>query len=169
MVSRRFLSVVAIISTAVAFFLLGDFHARAGDAADRAEYDAKLDAIRAEVRSQIGHTRRPAVQTAGTSGSAAPAAPEAPATPADAARARLVAEVKQELQSEMGLLPVQLLRERRSSFLELYSNDNQGRTNYGTAGYLGSGAGAALRPHPERGCGASGRPARAHSLSRAGG
>ena len=39
----------------------------------------------------------------------------------------------------MGLLPVHLLRDRRSSFVELYSSDNQGKTNYGTAGYLGNG------------------------------
>src|SRR5580698_669538 len=39
----------------------------------------------------------------------------------------------------MGLLPVQLLRERRSSFVELYADDNLGKTNYGTAGYLGHG------------------------------
>jgi hypothetical protein len=32
-----------------------------------------------------------------------------------------------------------LLRERRSSFVELYAYDNQGKTNYGTAGYLGHG------------------------------
>jgi hypothetical protein len=51
----------------------------------------------------------------------------------------MVAEIKQELQSEMGLLPLQLLRDRRTSFVELYSTDNQGRTNYGTAGYLGNG------------------------------
>src|SRR5437879_9546126 len=51
----------------------------------------------------------------------------------------MVAQIKQELQSEMGLLPVQLLRERRSSFVELYSYDNLGKTNYGTAGYLGNG------------------------------
>ena len=51
----------------------------------------------------------------------------------------MVAEIKQELQSEMGLLPVQLLRDRRSSFVELYSYDNLGKTNYGTAGYLGKG------------------------------
>jgi hypothetical protein len=136
MVSRRFLTAIAIISTAVAFFLLGDFHARAGDAVDRAEYDAKLDAIRAEVRSQIGreHTAIPA----GTSGSAAARANES-GTPSDATRLRMVAQIKQELQSEMGLLPLQLLRDRRTSFLELYSTDNQGRTNYGTAGYLGNG------------------------------
>ncbi|MEQ1730064.1 MAG: serine protease [Vicinamibacterales bacterium] len=136
MVSRRFLSVVAILSTAVAFFLLGDFHARSGDAASRAEYDAKLDAIRAEVRSQVGHVRAAAVAPAGTSGSLAEGSP---ATVADSQRARMVNEIKQELQSEMGLLPLQVLRARRTSFVELYSTDNQGRSNYGTAGYLGQG------------------------------
>lgn len=135
MVSRRFLSVVAIISTAVAFFLLGDFHARTGDAASRAEYDAKLDAIRAEVRSQVGHIRPAAVVAAGTSGSL----PGMSAAAGDPQRARMVDEIKQELQSEMGLLPLQLLRARRTSFVELYATDNQGRTNYGTAGYLGQG------------------------------
>jgi hypothetical protein len=138
MVSRRFLTAIAIISTAVAFFLLGDFHARAGDAVDRAEYDAKLDAIRAEVRSQIGRERTAPVLTAGTSGEAlSPIRPGGGAS--DATRSKMVAEIKQELQSEMGLLPLQLLRDRRSSFVELYSTDNQGRTNYGTAGYLGNG------------------------------
>jgi hypothetical protein len=39
----------------------------------------------------------------------------------------------------MGLLPVQLLRDRRSSFVELYTTDNLGKTSYGTAGYLGEG------------------------------
>ena len=51
----------------------------------------------------------------------------------------MVAEIKEQLQTEMGLLPVQLLRDRRSSFVELYSYDNLGKTNYGTAGYLGDG------------------------------
>src|SRR5262249_43940444 len=54
-------------------------------------------------------------------------------------RARMVQEIKQELQSEMGLTPVNLLRDRRSSFVELYSYDSLGKTNYGTAGYLGHG------------------------------
>ena len=39
----------------------------------------------------------------------------------------------------MGLLPLQLLRDRRSSFVELYTTDNFGKTSYGTAGYLGGG------------------------------
>src|SRR6476660_7907952 len=59
--------------------------------------------------------------------------------PTPAARARMVAEIKQEIQNEMGLLPVHLLRERRSSFVELYAHDNDGTTSYGTAGYLGGG------------------------------
>jgi hypothetical protein len=50
-----------------------------------------------------------------------------------------VAEVKEQLRSELGLLPLDLLRERRTSFVELYATDNFGKTNYGTAGYIGRG------------------------------
>jgi len=39
----------------------------------------------------------------------------------------------------MGLMPVSLLRERRQSFVEMYSYDTTGASNYGTAGYLGQG------------------------------
>jgi len=56
-----------------------------------------------------------------------------------AARAALVADVKQQIASEMGLVPVSVLRDRRSSFVELYSHDKDGKTHYGTAGYLGQG------------------------------
>jgi hypothetical protein len=48
-------------------------------------------------------------------------------------------EIKREIQAEMGLFPVQLLKERRRSFVELYTYDNRGASNYGTAGYLGAG------------------------------
>lgn len=136
MVSRRFLIVIALLSTAVAFFLLGDFHARTGVAVDRAEYDAKLDALRAEVRTQLGSPRESAALPAGTSGTSV--GPQQRQT-RDTARARMMAEIKQELQSEMGLLPLQLLRDRRTSFVELYATDNFGRMGYGTAGYLGNG------------------------------
>jgi hypothetical protein len=51
----------------------------------------------------------------------------------------LVEEIKRQLQSEMGLLPVRLLRERRQSFVELNAWDNYGKSSYGTAGYLGNG------------------------------
>ena len=137
MISRRFLVLIAIVTTATSFFLLGVFHARADDAVDRAAYEAKLDAIRAEVAGQLGKTRRGDALLAGTSGSDAWDA--ASRAPSDATRANMVAEIKQELQNEMGLLPLRLLRDRRTSFVELYTADNAGKTSYGTAGYLGGG------------------------------
>jgi hypothetical protein len=39
----------------------------------------------------------------------------------------MVSEIKEQLQTEMGLLPVHLLRDRRASFVELYSYDNLGK------------------------------------------
>src|SRR5438093_3568456 len=57
----------------------------------------------------------------------------------DRSRAALVADIKQQLKAEMGLMPVSLLRERRQSFVEMYSYDASGASNYGTAGYLGHG------------------------------
>src|SRR5262245_52963581 len=137
MVSRRFLAVVSIITTAAAFFLLGVFHERTDDAAVRAAYDARLDALRAEMRTQLGKARAPEVVPASTMGGETFEGPsrEAPT----AVRDRMIADIKRELQSEMGLLPLALLRDRRTSFVELYSTDNFGKTNYGTAGYLGDG------------------------------
>jgi hypothetical protein len=136
MMSRRLIFTTSILATAILFFIVGAVHSRTRDAANRATYDAKLDAIRSEVRSELGRSSRAegteAVATAGTSGRTA-------GKGADASRQRMVAEIKEQLQAEMGLLPVQLLRESRSSFVELYSYDNQGKTNYGTAGYLGGG------------------------------
>lgn len=54
-------------------------------------------------------------------------------------QAALASVVKQQLASEMGLVPVSMLRDRRSSFVELYSHDRAGNLHYGTAGYLGNG------------------------------
>ena len=54
-------------------------------------------------------------------------------------RAAIVADVKRQLQTEMGLLPLTLIRDRRQSFVELYSYDDRGGRSYGTAGYLGNG------------------------------
>lgn len=122
--SRRTVFLASIIATAISFFTLGLTGARQSDAAAQASYETMLEAIRSQVKSELGKgAREPLPQgTAGTSD-----------------RESIVAEIKQELQSEMGLLPVQLLRDRRSSFVELYSYDNLGKTNYGTAGYLGNG------------------------------
>ena len=50
-----------------------------------------------------------------------------------------MADVKRQLQDEMGLLPINLLRDRSASFVELYAYDDHGSSSYGTAGYLGEG------------------------------
>ena len=132
MMSRRLIFTTSILATAIFFFTMGAMQSRRDVAASRQSYDATLDAIRREVRSELGKAgRAEAVATAGTRGRLAPRA--------DAGRASMVAEIKEQLQTEMGLLPVQILRDRRSSFVELYSYDNLGKTNYGTAGYLGGG------------------------------
>src|SRR5262245_5610832 len=151
MVSRRLVYLTSILATAVSGFTLGVMHARRSDAILARAYDAKIDAIRTEVRTTLGRSARNAVTPAGTAGHASET------TPSASTRARMVAEIKAQLQSEMGLLPVHLLRDRRSSFVELYSYDNLGKTNYGTAGYLGNGyfitvkhAVVALRDEDER-------------------
>ena len=132
MISRRLIFVTVILATAVFFFTLGAMQSRRDVAASRASYDAKLDAIQREVRSELGRAgRADAVVPAGTSGRVTPRG--------DGGRASMVAEIKEQLQTEMGLLPVHILRDSRSSFVELYSYDNLGKTNYGTAGYLGGG------------------------------
>src|SRR4051794_27672779 len=128
MVSRRFLVLVTLITTAASFFLLGAFHARSGDAVQQATYAAQLDAIRTEMRGELAKSRGDSAPEE-TSGKSAQR-PSVHRPSDDPARASIVAEVKQELQSEMGLLPVHLLRERRASFVELYSTDSFGKTNY---------------------------------------
>jgi hypothetical protein len=139
MVSRRHVFVSCILATAVSSFTLGVIQSRGAGVASNASYDAKLEAIRTEVREQLGKpVAGDGVRPAGTSGKTVRAKDETDnGTPAT--RARMVAEIKQEIQNEMGLLPVHLLRDRRASFVELYATDNLGKTNYGTAGYLGHG------------------------------
>lgn len=129
-ISRRTVFLTSILATAVSFFTLGVTGAHRSDAAAQASFEATLAAIRSEVKSELGKGARVGALPAGTAGHLATG---------DTARAQIVAEIKEELQTEMGLVPVQLLRDRRSSFVELYSYDNLGKTNYGTAGYLGNG------------------------------
>ena len=153
MVSRRLVFVTSIVATAISSFTLGVLRTRRADVTTRTTYDAQIEALRAEMRSQLGHVQKtsdPVKSTAslgpaGTIGKSVPkeaavdTASAGDAAPSTSARAKMVAEIKQELQNEMGLLPVHLLRDRRSSFVELYSYDTLGKTNYGTAGYLGNG------------------------------
>ena len=128
--ARRVDTFACLLATAVSFFTLGVIHARGNDAV----------AQHLELQSDVRETRRSGPLVASATDGRVVAHKDEPvdiSTPA--ARAKMVAEIKQEIQDEMGLLPVHLLRERRSSFVELYAHDNSGKTNYGTAGYLGSG------------------------------
>ena len=85
----------------------------------------------AALRAEVGALKRQRLETSGTSGRSQP---DVARPMDDDSRAALVADIKQQLKTEMGLLPVSLLRERRQSFVELYSYDMTGASNYGTAG-----------------------------------
>jgi len=114
---------------ALLFFGLGNYLG----ARQTADSDSQLAALRAE----IALLKRRTNDIAGTSGRAVPTTVAMSAD--DATRAAIVADVKRQLQDEMGLLPVNLIRDRSRSFVELYSYDDRGSSSYGTAGYLGDG------------------------------
>jgi trypsin-like peptidase len=122
-----------IAFVALTFFGIGTYRAEMVNARQLAESNAKIDALRAEVTRAAHPAAEPAAS--GTSG----AKDRGMIAVGADGRAQIVEEVKRQLQSEMGLLPVRLLRDRRESFVELYAYDNFGKANYGTAGYLGDG------------------------------
>ncbi len=95
--------------------------------------DDRIETLRTELARL---KQKETVKTTGTSGRTDPAPP---AGMSDAARSTMVQDIKRQLQAEMGLLPLQLLRSRKESFVELYSYDDRGGSSYGTAGYLGYG------------------------------
>ena len=127
--STRRLAVPAVVASAFAilFFGLGSYLA----ARPSAESE-QIAALRAEI-DQLRKTQP--VFATGTSGSDPVTVHPTP----DSNRAAIVADVKRQLRSEMGLLPINLIRDRRQSFVELYSYDDRGSSSYGTAGYLGNG------------------------------
>jgi S1-C subfamily serine protease len=130
--TRGFLPTLLFALSAVMFFGLGSFLAARQAAENENE---QIAALRAELSVLKRQRTEGAAPTSGKSTDAHP-----PNTPIDDhSRAALVADIKRQLKSEMGLLPVSLLRERRASFVEMYSYDSTGASNYGTAGYLGNG------------------------------
>ncbi len=128
---------LGLLVVAVLFFGLGSYSSEIESQRVLADRDAKIDALRTEVTRAIALLRdaqpSPATATVGTSSAPRENDPKA------AGRTAMIDEIKRELQAEMGLVPVRLLRERRQSFVELYSYDNHGHSNYGTAGYIGNG------------------------------
>jgi S1-C subfamily serine protease len=128
MSTRRTVPAVIASSFALLFFGLGNYLGAGQSAANN---DEQITALRAE----IAQLKRRTNETAATMGRTLPVNSS---MDADAA-ARIAADVKRQLQDEMGLLPLNLLRERSGSFVELYSYDDHGSSSYGTAGYLGEG------------------------------
>src|SRR5437870_1718963 len=126
MIAGRIVLISSITATGISFFTIGLIETRRSEASVRASYDAELNAIRSEVRTELGERiRQEAVTPAATVGRTTDKDRDTDAPGVrSAAREKMVAEIKQELQREMGLMPLQLLRDRRSSFVELYSYDN---------------------------------------------
>jgi len=127
MSTRRAVPAVLASAFALLFFGLGNYLA----ARQSAESDFRIAALRAEI--DLLRRQQPPTAT-GTSGNLSKG------DPIDIeSRASIVEDVKRQLTSEMGLFPVNLMRQRRQSFVELYSYDDRGASSYGTAGYLGNG------------------------------
>jgi S1-C subfamily serine protease len=130
--SRGVFPALFFVISAVFFFGLGNFLAARQAAATESSQIAAL-------RTELGVLQRQQ-RTDGVTATAGRTAPDKPVEAMDEQdRAALIADIKHQLRTEMGLLPVSMLRERRQSFVELYSYDVTGASNYGTAGYLGNG------------------------------
>jgi S1-C subfamily serine protease len=123
MSTRRTLPAVVALAFALFFFGLGNYLG----ARQTADTEAQFAALRAELNEL---QRREPVMATGTAGRIDPIISNLDA---------IVDDVKRKLSDEMGLFPLDLLRERRQSFVELYSYDDRGSSSYGTAGYLGNG------------------------------
>ncbi len=132
MSNRRAVVPVLLASLfAFLFFGLGNFLG----ARQNADSDDQFAALRAE----IAQLKRRSADVAGTAGLTSTPLSTARDAAREASRASIVADVKRQLQDEMGLLPLNVLRDRSASFVELYSYDDRGSSSYGTAGYLGEG------------------------------
>jgi hypothetical protein len=125
---------------AVLLFSLGTFTARRQSALELAERDQRIAALRVEMDSVARAVRTEhSLRERASATSGRYDAAEAATLGSAAGRAAVVQEIKKEIQSEMGLLPVTVLRDRSRSFAELYAYDAEGHSNYGTACYLGGG------------------------------
>jgi hypothetical protein len=136
-VRRRLAFYGLAISAAVLCFTMGSFTAHRMLARQLAANELRLTALHDEMARGILAIRQAETERvpSGTNGHRLPDVVSASGEPS----AAIIEEVKRQLQSEMGLVPVRLLRDRRASFVELNAYDNFGKSSYGTAGYLGNG------------------------------
>jgi hypothetical protein len=137
-VRRSIIYIGLTFSLASLAFSFGSWVTQRQMSAQLAANDARVTALRDEMARNILEMRGGVALTSGTRGQG-DAAVVAAAGSTQGAHSAIVDEVKRQLQSEMGLFPVRLLRDRKESFVELNAYDNFGKTNYGTAGYLGGG------------------------------
>jgi hypothetical protein len=134
-VRRSILYIGLTFSLASLAFSLGSWTAQHRISRQIAANDARVSALRDDMARSILEMRSELPFASGTQGQRQPEVVAA----AGIQQSALVDEIKRQLQSEMGLFPVRLLRDRKESFVELNAFDNFGKTNYGTAGYLGDG------------------------------
>jgi hypothetical protein len=135
-VRRSLLYAGVTFSLATLAFSLGTWFSHQAIAQQLANRDLEVAQLRDDVARSILHIRQQ--QSTLPSGTAGGAADDVVAA-AGSRDSAFVDEIKRQIQSEMGLFPVRLLRERRESFVELNAVDSAGKTSYGTAGYLGNG------------------------------
>jgi len=134
-VRRSILYIGLTFSVASLAFSFGSWSAERSMSRQIAANDTRVTALRDEMARSILKIREGDAQPSATAGRREPEVVPAGGT----AQSTMVEEIKRQLSSEMGLMPVRLLRERRESFVELNAYDNYGKTSYGTAGYLGNG------------------------------
>ena len=136
-VRRSVLYAGLTFSLASLAFSVGSWSAQRSMAQQLANNDARVASLRDDMARAIIQIRQTetAATPSGTNGQRQPEVVPA----GGAGQPALVEEIKRQLQSEMGLLPVQLLRDRKESFVELNAYDVSGKSSYGTAGYLGDG------------------------------
>jgi hypothetical protein len=134
---RRSISYAGLtVSLTALAFSLGSWITHRAVAQQLADNDARVEAILDGMARDILQMRQSqAARPFGTGG--VPGSEIVPA--AGSPQSAFIDEIKRQIQSEMGLFPVRLLRERRESFVELNTVDSTGKTSYGTAGYLGNG------------------------------
>ncbi len=144
---RTVLSVALAAIVAAAAFTMGSYSAQRMAAHQVVQNQVQVAAMQVELTRALAAVREAQHHVTGTSGRL---------TDGEDTRG-VVDAIKQELQHEMGLFPVQVIKERRKSFVELYTYDNHGASSYGTAGYLGGGyfitvkhGVVALTPEPGR-------------------
>jgi hypothetical protein len=134
-VRRLILYVGLTFSVAALTFGLGSWLTHRALAQQLADNDARVVALRDDMARSILQIRETQGRPSATDGWRNPEIVNATGD----SQSAFVDEIKRQIQSEMGLFPVRLLRERRESFVELNAVDNTGKTSYGTAGYLGNG------------------------------